>query len=93
MIIAVWAVLIALLEFLGIFSKAFLALFACKCLATLLGISSPEGENLAGYHISLLQKLVVLLFMMTLCTIEPFSACGESAFRGASSSVRTHTTW
>jgi hypothetical protein len=45
MIIAVWAVLIALLEFLSIFSKAFLALFACKCLATRSGRSSLEGRT------------------------------------------------
>ena len=92
MIITVWAVLVTLLELLGIFSKAFLALFAGKCLATMLGRSSLGREKVAGYHVGLLQQLVIGLLMMTLGTVEPFSACGESAYADASFWGRMHTT-
>jgi hypothetical protein len=91
-IIAVWAVLVTLLELLGIFSKAFLALFAGKCLAIMLGRSSLGREKVTGYHVGLLQQLVIGLLVMTLGTVEPFSACGESACVGASSWGRMHTT-
>jgi hypothetical protein len=85
MIVAMWAVFVALLKLLGILSKALLALLAGKRLATISGGSSSKGAKVDVYHISLLQQFVICLLAMALGTVEPFPAYGGSAFAGATS--------
>lgn len=65
------------LEFLGVFAKALLAFLTSKGLY----FSIREGRHVVGllrkYHVKLLQQLMVFLFLMTFCAIEPFTTWPE----------------
>jgi hypothetical protein len=74
-IITVRTVLVTLFKLLRVFSKAFLAFLARKCLvANLVGsFCQKEGYYVdAPYHVGLLEEWMIFLLIMALGTVEPF---------------------
>lgn len=60
-------------EFLGVFSKAFLAFLTCKGLHFSVRKRTPVAGLCCRYHVKLLQQLMVFLFNMAFRTVEPFT--------------------